>query len=179
MKQERGTQAGGCSSAVERVLRMYEAPGSTPGSSTRAFSSTITSFPLRGVWCRPGRGRSRRNAGEEGTAARPPEAPRGSHIHGDVYRGSHLAEPLKSRAGKGKNSSVTFPGFEEHHAVQGAAAGLLCFQLAPRVPPTAPPLPGTPGPRRCEPRQAPAGWAVGAYQPCGSLSRNLGAGARR
>lgn len=37
MKQERGTQAGGCSSAVERVLRMYEAPGSTPGSSTRAF----------------------------------------------------------------------------------------------------------------------------------------------
>ena len=65
----------GCSSVVERVLRMYEAPGSTPGSSicvilSRSFASffffsffnvvqwipfNITPFLLQGPWCHPTR----------------------------------------------------------------------------------------------------------------------------
>ena len=44
----------GCSSVVERVLRMYEAPGSNPGSSICVFPSSapfifvthIVTFPL-------------------------------------------------------------------------------------------------------------------------------------
>ena len=82
---QKGLGSRGCSSVVERVLRMYEAPGSTPGSSICSFflipsglflcshlkkyvgqwtPLSITPFLLHGAWCHQHAGVHRRKKEE-------------------------------------------------------------------------------------------------------------------